>query len=292
MKIKVSDTTVIKEFLQNIKLPPTNSHKGTNGKLLIVGGSSLFHSASIWAAEIASHFVDMVHYASTPENEEIFLHLKKIFRNGIVVPKRDIMEYAGQDDCILIGPGMMREGSDGTYTEAITKELITKFPDKKFVFDAGALQMMKKDWFAKLKERPIITPHIKEFQSLFNIDLSGCSQEEMGKEVTEVAKKYGITILLKSITDYITDGEICHQVTGGNAGLTKGGTGDVLSGLAASLYTTNDSVTSSLSSSILLKATAEKLFDVSGYWYNVSDIINTLPKVLAENHGKLNIGVK
>ena len=86
-----------------------NSHKGQNGRVLIIGGSSLFHSSSIWAAEIASYFVDIVHYSSTKENNEIFLSLKKKFRNGIVVEQKDLDEYVKEDDAILVGPGMLRK---------------------------------------------------------------------------------------------------------------------------------------------------------------------------------------
>src|SRR3989338_8813397 len=100
MLIKTSSLNSIKPFLKSIHLPQPNSHKGQNGRILVIGGSTLFHSASLWAAEIASHFVDMVHYASTVENNEIFLSLKKKFRNGIVVPKKDISLYAKEDDAI------------------------------------------------------------------------------------------------------------------------------------------------------------------------------------------------
>ncbi len=78
MIVKTSDFDTIKPYLRQLSIPAVNSHKGQNGKLMIIGGSGLFHSASIWAAEIASHFVDMVHYSSTPENNQILLSLKKI----------------------------------------------------------------------------------------------------------------------------------------------------------------------------------------------------------------------
>jgi NAD(P)H-hydrate epimerase len=76
-----------------------------NGKVLIIGGSTLFHSASLWAAEIASYFVDMVHYSSTVENNEIFLKLKTIFRSGIIVHRKDLLHYVQEDDAILFRAG-------------------------------------------------------------------------------------------------------------------------------------------------------------------------------------------
>lgn len=282
MFIKTSDTDKIKEVFKKINLPSPQSHKGQNGKVMIIGGSSLFHAASLWAAEVASHFSDMVHYASTPENEEIFLTLKKAFRNGIIVPQKDLYHYVAEDDAVLVGPGMMREGEEGKRAKNLTFELIKKFPDKRFVFDAGALQMMEPNWLVDLKQKPIITPHQKEFDQLFGISIIDKTIEEKEKIVKDTAAKYNCVLMLKAIVDIISDGKETYVVGGGNAGLTKGGTGDVLGGLTVSFYAKNDSLTAAVSASLLLKATAEELFKVSGYWYNVSDIIKKLPEKFKE----------
>src|SRR6185437_16439760 len=97
--------------LKKLYTPLQDSHKGQNGKLLIIGGSHLFHAASLWALTIASRVVDMVFYSSVPENNQIVQELKKEFRNGIVVPRTEIENYAEEAECILIGPGMVRTDS-------------------------------------------------------------------------------------------------------------------------------------------------------------------------------------
>ncbi len=296
--VKTSDDNLIRKIFSRFTLPSSDSHKGENGKILIIGGSSLFHSASLWAAEVASHFVDMVHYCSTLENEKIFLKLKTIFRNGIVVSKKNLDSYIKEDDVVLIGTGMIRNKiknlklkiknwqevfnlkDEGEYTRELVYFLIDNFPEKKFVFDAGALQMMDKDWLLKLKTPSIITPHQKEFKRLFGIDILNKNFQEKEKIVQETAKKYQTVILLKAVKDIISDGEEVFVIEGGNPGLTKGGTGDVLSALSGCFYIKNDPLSAGVFSSILLKKTSEVLFQEKGYWYNVSDIINTLPKVL------------
>jgi len=282
MLIKTSDTKLVKTFLSKLTLPNSNSHKGQNGRVLIIGGSSLFHSASLWAAEMASHFCDMVHYSSTVENEKIFLSLKKTFRNGMIVPKEKLMEYVKEDNVILVGPGMMREGEEAKYTFDLTKSLIKNFPEKQFVFDAGALQVMKPEWLKNLKKSAVITPHQKEFETLFGKSIFKLPFEEKVKLVQEMAGKYKVIILLKAIIDIISDGKETYVVEGGNAGLTKGGTGDILAGLTTALSTNNLALASAVASSILLKKTGEKLFHSKGYWYNVSDIIGMVPEVLNE----------
>jgi NAD(P)H-hydrate epimerase len=280
MYIKTSDINSIKPFLKQLSLPKPNSHKGQNGKVLIIGGSSLFHAASLWTAEVASHFVDMVHYSSTGENEEIFLSLKKKFRNGMVVSQKELLHYVEEDDVMLVGPGMVRDGKEGQYTYRLTEKLIKEYPHKKFVFDAGALQMMKPEWLITLKQPAIITPHQKEFERLFGQSVVNLSIEKKEKIVEETAKKYKTVIILKAVVDIVSDGTETYVIEGGNAGLTKGGTGDVLAGLITSFYSKNSPLLSVIISSWLLKKTAEELFSEKGYWYNISDIIENLPKIL------------
>lgn len=280
MIIKTSEIENIKSLFRQFKLPKPDSYKGHNGKVLIIGGSSLFHSASLWAAEVSSHFVDMVHYSSTLENEKIFFNLKKIFRNGIIVPQKELDSYIKEDDAVLVGPGMMRDGEEGRQTYELTKKMFEEYPSKNFVFDAGALQMMEKQWFLKLKKPAIITPHKQEFERLFNIKLDSNKIDETALIVKKTALDFGITILLKIKDDIISDGKKIFIVKGGNAGLTKGGTGDILAGLSASFLTGNDSLNSAVFASILLKATADRLYEEKGYWYNIDDIINKLPELL------------
>jgi NAD(P)H-hydrate epimerase len=95
--------------------------------------------------------------------------------------------------------------------------------------------------------------------------------------VSKMAREYKCVILFKQITDIITDGEIVSVVTGGNAGLTKGGTGDVLAGITAALYTKSAPDYSALVASYVLKKTAEDLFLTAGLLYNTSDLIRQLP---------------
>jgi len=268
-----------------MKLPDAKSHKGQNGKLLIIGGSSLFHSASLWAAELASHFVDMVHYASTEENAQIFINLKTKFTNGIVVGQKDIPHYTREDDVVLIGPGMMRRDKntpddEAKYTKEITRLVLTSSPDKKVVCDAGALHEIDTHLLKGRSAKVIVTPHQIEFAALFGTDLSSKSDDEKERIVQEAAKENDCVIIMKSTTDYVSDGTSSFRIEGGNAGLTKGGSGDVLSALIASLYTKNDALTSCVLGSYLIKTAADKLFDTVGYWYNIDDLIKAIPSVL------------
>jgi NAD(P)H-hydrate epimerase len=100
------------------------------------------------------------------------------------------------------------------------------------------------------------------------------------KIAKEVAQKYRCIILLKAIDDIVTDGNIIYLIEGGNQGLTKGGTGDILASLAASFYIKNSPLVSAVSASLLIKKTADELSNLYGYWYNVNQIIEFIPKIL------------
>lgn len=278
-----SDEQTIQPFLSSFHIPLPNSHKGQNGKVLVIGGSSLFHAASLWTAQTASHFVDMVHYASTAENNAVILMMKEEFHNGIVISRKYIDEYAKEDDVVIVGPGLMR-GTTGeaSYTKDIVQHLIETFPEKQYVFDAGALQMLDIQKIELLKKSPILTPHQKEFDTVFGISLQSESLEKKEEIVSQMALKHKSIIVMKAVDDTISDGVKTVSVRGGNAGLTKGGTGDVLAGLIGSFVTTNDSFMSCVLSSWFLKTTADKLYLKSGYWYNTTDIVTALPSTVRD----------
>jgi len=298
--IHSTDKNSIRPFLAKLYIPPKNSHKGQNGKVLVIGGSKLFHSSPIWAAEIASHFVDMVHFSSTAENNEIITSLKKEFRNGMVVHKSDIPTYVAEDDAILIGPGMVRNknksfklqvqsfqdiiqlADEAEYARALAYYLFQTYSNKRFVIDAGALQMIDKEWLLMLAQPAILTPHQLEFERLFGVSVDQLEIKEKEKCVKKAAKSYNCVVLLKAIDDIISDGEQVVRVQGGNQGLTKGGTGDVLAGLVVALYAKNDPVTSSVVASFLEKRAAELIFQTKGQWYNTTELLEIIPNVLSD----------
>lgn len=308
MIISTNDTAAIKLYLSQIKTPQSASHKGQNGKVLVIGGSSLFHGAVLWAAEAASAIVDMVHVASTNENNEIIKEIKTHWQTGMVISQKDVVQYAKEDDVILIGNGMMRKDEiqipnskqektwenilsltdEGEFTRELVYHLICRFPDKQFVLDAGALQMMDKQWLALLNKPAIVTPHQKEFQTVFGTDLSSLPTTEKETIVEEMARSYSCIILLKAVDDIISNGKTTVEVCGGNAGLTKGGTGDILAGITSGLSACSDPFVSAVAASILLKKTAEELFLAKGYWYTAKDILSSFPGVF---HILINNGI-
>lgn len=267
----------MKEFnekdLKKLYTPASNSRKGDNGRVLVIGGSDLFHSPAFWAFEVISRIVDIVHFASTPMNNDILKSLKSKYINGIVIPRGKVFDYIEEDDSILIGPGLPRDdglSEEEESTKIITDTLLTKYPEKKWVVDGGSLQMIRSEILPK---NTIITPNKKEFEMLFGVEPSV-------NNVKKLAKKYNIVILLKGSTDYICSSDGCIVNKGGNPGMTKGGTGDVLAGLVTAFYAKNDAVLSASAASYINKKAGESLEKRMGIYFNTSDLVEELPKVM------------
>lgn len=245
--------------VKTLHVPARDSHKGQNGRLLIIGGSELFHAASLWALEVASRIVDLVHYCSVPENNQL---VKSEFRNGIVVERGDIDAYMAEDDCVLIGPGMTRDQE----TKELTDRLLKKYPQKQWVIDAGALQMMD---IVLIPKNAILTPHHGEFAHVFG-----------DADVESTAKKHQCIILLKGQKDIASDGKEIRIIEGGNEGMTKGGTGDVLAGLIAALACKNDSYLATIAGSFINKKAGDVLYKSVGPFFNASDLAAQIPKTM------------
>jgi len=282
------------EILKKLYIPSPSSHKGQNGKLLIIGGSKLFHAASLWSLNIASRIVDMVFYSSVPENNEIVNKAKQEFRNGIVVRRDQIEAYIEEADCVLIGPGLPRKvgqeiGDDDT--KELTERLLKKYPHKRWVIDGGSLQAIDPSFIPK---DAILTPHQGEFETLFKVKSQRSKLKSTrfaarratqnskvdGETVQEMARKYNCTILLKGQEDIVCIPKECVRVSGGNAGMTKGGTGDVLAGLVAALYCKNDAFLSASAGSYINKKAGDELYKRVGYYFNSSDLADEIPRVM------------
>ncbi|HQM16096.1 MAG TPA: NAD(P)H-hydrate dehydratase [Candidatus Woesebacteria bacterium] len=286
----------IAQFYAKIKLPQKNSRKGDNGKLLIIGGSKLFHAASRWSLEVASRLVDMVFYSSVPSNNRLIEKAKSEFNNGIVIGRDHVEDYLQEADCILIGPGIERFPLDEKYHQQspsyyqkhpltkneinsngqkLTNYFLAKYPDKKWVIDAGALQLVSPNL---LNPHCILTPHKQELALL--CQHAGIELSTPDKFVINPKWFNNATILLKGEEDEIFHQHLRYCVTGGNAGMTKGGTGDVLAGLLAGIYTTNSALESTIIASKTNKLAGESLYAEVGPFFNASDLAKEVPKVL------------
>ncbi len=267
MKIKIKK--ISRELLKTLYKPPEKSHKGDNGVLLIIGGNEKYHGAPILAAKAASRIVDLVYFSSVKENNILVQKMKSKFCEFITVSRGELYAAAKKADAVLIGPGM----GISRRTKFYANNLLKKFPAKKFILDADALKTVDKKLLGK---NCVVTPHKKEFEILFGT-------EAVPENVFKMAKKYGCIIALKGPVDYVSDGKELRTDTVGNAGMTKGGTGDVLAGLIAALATKNDLFLSASAGIFINGLAGDLLKKRVSYYYNASDLADEISKVLASH---------
>jgi len=155
--------------------------------------------------------------------------------------------------------------------------LLIQYPQKKWVIDAGALQMVD----PKLLTRScILTPHHQEFVKLLEragrqpiIDLSD--------DLTNFSQAYrNACVLVKGRIDFLGQDEQFFEIAGGNAGMTKGGTGDVLAGVVAGLYATNDQLVAAAVGSFINKRAGDLLYKEVGPFFNSTDLVQAVPEAL------------
>ncbi len=257
-----------KSIFSRLQQANPDSHKGQNGRLLVIAGSDKFHGALLLSVQTASRIVDMVYVHSTRENLKLIKKLRSEISTFIGVSKKELFKTVEIVDSILIGPGL----PETSETIALVHDILHKYPNKKIVIDATALWHVKPDC---LHSNCILTPHSREFANVF-----GC--EANAENVQKMAAKYNCIIALTGKHDYISDGKELWENKSGHVGMTKGGTGDVFSSTIAALSTTNDLLDSTLAGSHLVGLTGEKLANEKGTFYNAEDLIGGLGRVWRE----------
>lgn len=278
--MKVFDESKLKELYR----PSGESSGEDNGQVTIIGGSKLFHGAPLLSLKVASRIVDMVFFAS-PEGPlgSVAEQIKSKLLSFIWIPWDEVDSYIQKSDAVLIGPGLMRYGREtqnskaktqnldreGEETKKITETLLDKFPDKKWVIDAGSLQVMDPMFLPK---GCIITPNTKELKILFGEN----------PNLQSLAAKHNCTIIAKGPETNICSPNGCVEIQGGNPGMTKGGTGDVLAGLTVALLAKNDPFMAACSASFIAKSAADELYKKVGTSYNANDLAEKIPSVLSE----------
>lgn len=262
-KIKIKSA-----ILKKIYRPAKHSHKGDNGRLLVVAGSVKYHGAMFLCAAMAAKIVDFLYIHTTPDNFKLIGKIREKLAEFIYINQDDLEETISEVDAILVGPGLLPDQT----SKNLVRKILVNYPEKKIVLDAGALRVVNKDI---LHKNCVITPHKQEFQSLFK-------QPSTQAIARDISLRCPAVIVLKGATDYVVQtGKIFYNTTG-NAGMTKGGTGDVLSGLLAALLTKQDPLTAAQQAVYTNGLAGDRLFKKYKYYYSATELIPMVQQILAK----------
>lgn len=277
---------IIKFHYSKIK---TDLNKYSAGKVLIIAGSRGMSGAAILSTYAALRSGAGMTLTANPSSlNEVY---EKAIIEGMTLPLDDdncgiiknkhfdiIMDKVEWADSVLLGPGLGRDNS----TQRLIKRLF-KAIKKPLVLDADGLYPFTKN-FEQLNERQcplIITPHFGELQRL-----SGQSKEKLIYSFTDsmmkLMKKFYGVCLIKQIPSCIFEGNNVIINNSGNPGLATAGTGDVLSGLIASLLSQGLSCyqASSIGAFIHGKASDDLIKDKGRRGQIASDLLKSIPKII------------
>ena len=292
-KYENSDYEIYEPSLMDIckYLPPrpAGSHKGDFGRLLIVAGSGCYYGAAALAANAALRLGAGIVQLASPS--QVISALAGSMYECTFLPFEEqdspegLLQAINGAGAVLIGCGMGRSAHTRKVLEYILKT--ARCP---VVIDADGLGCLADDpSILKSAEcETLLTPHIGELARLCGVDSAQALENRLSL-CKAFSSEYGATVVSKSAGTLIVSGSSVLVTSFGNTALSKGGSGDMLAGMAASLLCQGADVQqASALACCILGLTAEQLSKTrSERSILARDILSALPEVILELEGKI-----
>jgi NAD(P)H-hydrate epimerase len=248
------------------------SHKGDNGRVLVVGGSKDYIGAVALAGISALRAGSDLVVIAAPS--KVAWAVNCLYPD-LITKKFDCEYFSDKEadkivklsegfDVVLIGNGISLK------SKSFCKKIIKRIKKLK-VIDADAVKAIS----IKDVDDAVITPHRKEFEIFL--------KNSKLKKLSEIRKVIGTNvILLKSPEDWIISKTKVKINKTGNAGMTKAGTGDVLAGLVAGFLSQSKDLFKSASAGAYINGKIGDLLlkKKKGYSFIASDMVEEIRKVL------------
>lgn len=270
---------------QRFPIPQIGSHKGQNGRVLVIGGGPYTGAPALAGMAAYRSGADLVRLA-VPQNvhtiiasysPDLICHGMgdSILRRGDI---EEVLQLCDKVDAVLVGPGL---GADEETLRAVGT-LITEC-EQPLVIDADAitsLGLLLQDF--DFGGRAVITPHRRELEHLTDTE-APVEIAELSEHVRSVASSLNATVLLKGQVDIVSDGHNIKFNRTGNVSMTVGGTGDVLAGTVAGLLSKGCSPYDSARLGAYINGVSgEKAFRSQGYGMMASDILQHIGPSIIE----------
>lgn len=274
---KILQATIVKNFIPPRK---SSSRKGENGKILVVGGSYLYHGAPILSSLAALRAGTDLVYTCVPKIN--VTATRAYCPNLIVVPLVDskltrgaVRKLVGiiprELDSATIGMGL------GIQDREALKILVKDLLDRAVMLSLDASSLVPEILGDIKDKKVIVTPHAGEFKRLFG-ELPVDNIKQRTTTVQKYAKDNGVIVLLKGPTDIISDGTQTFLNPKNLASMTVGGTGDVLSGIVAAMLSKNKNSVQAASAAAFVNGKAGALAQKKhGLHLVATDLLDFIP---------------
>jgi NAD(P)H-hydrate epimerase len=226
---------------EDISLPRRKrlSHKGDYGRLLILAGSVPYTGAPSLCARAAVRSGAGLVYLGVPQDIYEITAVKNQEAMPFPLPSNsagriaasawdDIEPRLRECDVCVIGPGLGRDEDTRTITRLVLEKAAGPV-----VLDADSLWAVSQD-LSLLKKAGVplvLTPHEGEFARLL-----GRPVADRLNDARDFARDWGCALVLKGHRTICAfpDGK-AYVIDGGNPGMAKGGSGDVLAGVLGAM---------------------------------------------------------
>ena len=278
-----SVTALEETDLCNLPVRTGHSNKGTYGKVLVVAGSPGMSGAAYFSAKAAyATGAGLVRIYTAEENRII---LQSQLPEAIITtchgrkPEISVLNEAMKwADIIVAGPGIGTSDGAKSMVAAVLNNASVPV-----VLDADALNIIAEDTAVLLRPHTelIVTPHLGEMARLTGESV-GYIQNHLKEVAEEFARQYNVICVLK---DEHTITSVPYGMTylnlSGNPGMATAGSGDVLSGIIASLSAQKMSAEMAAAYGVYLHGLAgDAAIDKTGMrGLMASDLIDGLQKV-------------
>ena len=232
-----------RDFAPLIGQRPVESNKGNYGHVLVVGGSLGKAGAAAMTGMSALRSGAGLATVATPRSvlstvsgfhpELMTEPLPETEAGTIAANAGDRLDALVKDKSVLaIGPGISRFPA----TSAMVRSLVCK-TELPIVLDADGLNAFEghTDELSGKGRLLVITPHPGEMARLAGCSIADVQKDRLGV-ARNLAREHELIVVLKGHRTLVVlpDGEAWANTTG-NPGMSTGGTGDILTGMVASM---------------------------------------------------------
>jgi len=274
-----------------------DSHKGTFGHLFILSGSMGKTGAAAMAAKAALKMGAGLVTVGTPESclPIIARSLVELMTEPLPETEKGtlsedalerILALLKRMDGLMIGPGISTHPS----TAELVLSLLPKI-EIPMMIDADALNILASNplLLKSLHQPVVLTPHPGEFARLLDLPTQEVVENKL-KLAPQFAQEYGVYLVLKGYRTLIVtpEGRVYINPTG-NPGMATAGSGDVLSGMIASMMIQEDDILEAILAAVYVHGlsgdlAAEKLGERA---LTAGSLITHLPSALKKLSGQL-----
>ena len=202
------------------------AHKGTRGHAAIFAGSPGMMGAAILSTNACLR--SGCGKTTTIVPETYFSMMHQAAPEALLSNRNSSLDLSNFS-AIGVGPGI---GTSPELENSLKQVFNSRLPQ---VIDADALNFLShnKDLLSTLPKDTILTPHLKEWERLFE---KFKDENELINTSVNICNKYNINILIKGYYSVLVTPSGEYHVNGtGNSGMGKAGSGDVLTGLLSGL---------------------------------------------------------